>query len=163
MLIILVQVRTTMPAAALVLVIIEARYPSRVYQGAHARADGVSNTITTARLIYAWRSQETSSSLTSILALAVWQSSPPAPSSRPSGLHQRWGTRQRRGASCSSSTSTASPWPGRWRNSSTPHGNLACASVFLVEPTGLHHAGDDLAIVFVFLVVCTKPSADWSS
>jgi len=27
----------------------------------------------------------------------------------------------------------------------------------------LHHAGDDLAIVFVFLVVCTKPSADWSS
>ena len=71
MLIILVQVRTTMPAAALVLVIIEARCPSRVYQGAHARADGVSNTITTARLIYAWRSQETSSSLTSILALAV--------------------------------------------------------------------------------------------
>ena len=60
-----------MPAAALVLVIIEARCPSRVYQAAHARADGVSNTITTARLIYAWRSQETSSSLTSILALAV--------------------------------------------------------------------------------------------
>jgi len=44
-----------------------------------------------------------------------------------------------------------------------PRGNLACASVFLVEPTGLHHAGDDLAIVFVFLIVCTKPSAGWSS
>ena len=73
--------------------------------------------------------------------------------------------------------STASPWPGRWRNSNTPRGNLTCVSVFLVEPTGLHHAGDDLAfvflvmpadphhagddpsIIFIFLVVCTKPAA----
>ncbi|KAG2574458.1 hypothetical protein PVAP13_7KG300401 [Panicum virgatum] len=102
------------------------------------------------------------------------RSSPPAPSSRPSGLHQPWGTRQRRGASCSSSTSTASPWPGRWWNSSTPRGNLACASVFLVEPTGLHHAGDDLAIVFIVSSlappsssssprVCTTPATTLSS
>ncbi|XP_039855764.1 uncharacterized protein LOC120713853 [Panicum virgatum] len=79
--------------------------------------------------------------------------------------------------SCSLSTSTASPWPGRRRNSNTPRGNLTCVSVFLVEPTGLHHAGDDLAfvflvmpagshhagddpsIIFIFLVVCTKPAA----
>ena len=89
------------------------------------------------------------------------RSSPPAPSSWPSGLHQRWGTRQRRGASCSSSTSTASTWPGRWRNSSTPRGNLACASVFLVEPTGLHHAGDDLSIVF-FVSSLAPPSSSSS-
>lgn len=79
--------------------------------------------------------------------------------------------------SCSLSTSTASPWPDRRRNSNTPRGNLTCVSVFHVEPTGLHHAGDDLAFVFlvmpaaphhagddpsiilIFLVVCTKPAA----
>ena len=43
---------TTPAAAAVVLVIIEARWPSRVYQGAHAQTDGVSNTITMARLTH---------------------------------------------------------------------------------------------------------------
>ena len=37
--------------------------------------------------------------------------------------------------------------------------DLACAFVFLVKPAGLHHDGDDPAIIFVFLVVCAKPAA----
>ena len=87
------------------------------------------------------------------------RSSPSAPSSRPSRLHPQWETRQQRGASCSLSKSTASPWPGRRRNSNTPRGNLTCVSVFLVMPAGPHHAGDDPSIIFIFLVVCTKPAA----
>ena len=44
---------TKPPPAAVVLVIIEARWPSRVYQGAHApQTDGVSSTITMARLTH---------------------------------------------------------------------------------------------------------------
>ncbi|KAG2574782.1 hypothetical protein PVAP13_7KG348800 [Panicum virgatum] len=46
--------------------------------------------------------------------------------------------------------------PRRRRPRHRLHGFLACASVFLVEPTGLHHACDDLAIVFI--VVCTTPA-----
>ena len=37
--------------------------------------------------------------------------------------------------------------------------NLACAFVFLAKPAGLHHAGYNPAIIFVFLAVCTKPAA----
>ena len=37
--------------------------------------------------------------------------------------------------------------------------DLDCAFVFLIKPAGLHHGGDDPAIIFVFLVICTKLAA----
>ena len=37
--------------------------------------------------------------------------------------------------------------------------DLDCAFIFLIKPAGLHHGGDDPAIIFVFLVICTKLAA----
>ena len=46
-----------------------------------------------------------------------------------------------------------------WVDARGAHNDLACAFVFLVKPAGLYHDGDNLAIVFVFFVVCAKPAA----
>ena len=88
------------------LILIEARHPSRVYQGANAQADGVSDPTTPPP-----RPGSRTEKPGDVFILCVHRrshrrhSSPSPPSSRPSGLR---GTRQRCGASGSPSTFTCS-------------------------------------------------------